>query len=91
MSGDTYSWDIEELLHRRTDLSTFVVHWSRDFGDDSALENLKSILDSETLFPKTAFGSAVRQLEDIEDALGRATALESQRVVCFTEAPLEQA
>ncbi|MCH8050968.1 MAG: hypothetical protein IIC86_03010 [Chloroflexi bacterium] len=91
MSGDSYHWDIEELLHRRTDLSTFVVHWSRDFGDDSALENLKSILDSRTLFAKTAFGSAVTQLENIEDAVERAAARESQKVVCFTEAPLEQA
>jgi hypothetical protein len=37
---------IEELLHRRTDLSTFLVHFTRDYGTPEvpARENLLSIL-----------------------------------------------
>jgi hypothetical protein len=91
MSDDTYSWDIEKLLHRRTDLSTFVVHWSRDLGNTPALENLKSILESQTLIAKTPYGAAVSRLEELDDENAKTAALESQRVVCFTEAPLEQA
>lgn len=42
-------YQIEELLHRRTDLSTFVIHWTRDYEGTTAKDNLTSILKSHTL------------------------------------------
>ncbi len=89
-------WEIEELLRRRTDLSTFVIHWTRQGNGKAALENLQSILANQTLLARTPMGAAVIQLEKVlrQGKLrpkDHQTALKSQRVVCFTEAPLEQA
>ena len=97
MEDGEYRWDIKELLHRRTDLSTFVIHWSRDTDDGiTALENLKGILHSGHLEARTAMGAATYTLRAMRDegTLGKEAleqALRTQRVVCFTEAPLEQA
>ena len=41
---------IEDLLQRRTDLSTFLVHLTREGDGNSALENLISIIDSSPRF-----------------------------------------
>jgi uncharacterized protein YceH (UPF0502 family) len=49
---------IEELLHRRSDLSTFVVHFTRDSGRASARENLEAILYSQTIEARTVYGMA---------------------------------
>jgi hypothetical protein len=89
-------WQIEELLHRRTDLSTFVIHWTRDYAGTNAKDNLRNILMSRTLEARTARGvgqHALRKLCEAEQ-LSEAdynSALASQHVVCFSEAPLEQA
>lgn len=76
---------IEDLLHRRTDLSTFLIHLTRDSPEKdgpSARENLLSILEGGYIQARTAFGPAAR----LEDQLrGAAT----QKAVCFTETPLE--
>jgi hypothetical protein len=74
---------IEELLHRRSDLSTFLVHLTRDFGGQSARDNLLSIAKTMTIKAMTAYGPA----RDEEPHLSGSTA--SQKVVCFTETPLE--
>lgn len=73
---------IEDLLHRRGDLSTFLVHLTRgaDSGTTSARDNFKSILSNECIEARTALGMA----KDRE-------APTDQRVVCFTETPLEHA
>jgi hypothetical protein len=76
---------IENLLHRRTDLSTFVVHFTRDTADSSASSNLLSILRSHRLEARSVYG------------MGRALAARfpeveaTQQTVCFTETPLEHA
>ena len=70
---------IEDLLHRRTDLSTFLVHFTKADGHGTACENLKSIIESGCLEAVTKQGMA----KDKEIA--------GQAVVCFTETPLEQA
>ena len=76
---------IEDLLHRRSDLSTFVVHLTKDTADGvSAKDNLLSILDSKTLRAGQPMGWA----HDQANMTGGA-ALASQRVVCFTKTPLE--
>lgn len=91
MMSDEREWQIEELIHRRTDLSTFVIHWTRDFDSDPARENLISMLKDGKIAARTPMGAAVRKLEEQPDGHDRQKALDSQKVVCFTEAPLEQA
>jgi hypothetical protein len=92
-----YRWEIQDLLHRRTDLSTFVIHWTRQKEDGKAArENLESILRQRTIFARTPRGAAVETIKTLRnenrlDENAVADALDSQKVVCFTEAPLEQA
>jgi hypothetical protein len=74
---------IEDVLARRSDLSTFVVHLTRDSYGISARDRLKTILRNRTLVASTPFGQATKKLQDV----GRPT--DSQRCVCFTETPLE--
>lgn len=88
---------IEDLLHRRTDLSTFVIHWTRQRENGkTARENLESILRQRTILAQTPRGAAVERIktmgnENRLDEKAVADALDTQKVVCFTEAPLEQA
>ena len=70
---------IEHLLQRRNDISPFLVHLTRDSLKESARTNLLSILTDQKLSAKTAFGMA-KHVTRVE---------RSQRVVCFTETPLE--
>jgi hypothetical protein len=88
---DDHQWQIEDLIHRRTDLSTFVIHWTRDFESRAARENLISMLQERRIVACNPMGAAARRLEQEPDGPGREAALDSQKVVCFTEAPLEQA
>jgi hypothetical protein len=76
---------IEQLLHRRTDLSTFVVHFTRSAQDTSALDNLRSILSDRKLEARIAYGMARDLTTEFPSLEG------SQSVVCFTETPLEHA
>ena len=71
---------IEELLHRRADLSTFVVHLT---SGPSAETNLVSILSSGVLEARNPYGMAA------EAASKDARIADTQRVVCFSETPLE--
>ena len=91
MPSDQRQWEIEELIHRRTDLSTFVIHWTRDFDSEPARGNLLSILSSRKILARNPMGAAVKELEKQRDDADCQMALDTQRVVCFTEAPLEQA
>ncbi len=76
--------EIRNILHRRTDLSTFVVHLTRrqcvQYGPQDALVD---IARSKRLEARTALGWAKTQ-DDANDP-----AKQSQRVVCFSETPLE--
>jgi len=74
---------ITDLLARRTDLSTFLVHLTRAQGDRTAKQNLLSIIETSVLRACSPFGAAVLLLAEA----GAAT--DSQRCVCFTETPLE--
>jgi hypothetical protein len=75
---------IESLLHRRSDLSTFVVHFTQD-TNAMACDNLVSILKDRRLRACSAYGMA-------RDLATRFTEVaEAQRIVCFTETPLEHA
>ena len=77
---------IQELLARRPDLSTFLVHFTRDHPGHGAADNLRSILDSQVIEARTAMGMAYEKLRAADPAH---PGLPSQRVVCFTETPLE--
>lgn len=71
---------IEDMLHRRNDLSTFLVHFTRPpDGMTSGLDALKSIVSQNMLEARTAYGAATHL----------PWAVDSQKVVCFTETPLE--
>ncbi|MHB9863499.1 abortive infection system antitoxin AbiGi family protein [Streptomyces sp. YIM S03343] len=76
---------IETLLHRRTDLSAFVVHFTRDTADGTASDNLKAILEDRTIEARSVFGMAAKLSKDYE------VIADTQRTVCFTETPLEHA
>jgi Protein of unknown function (DUF2743). len=76
--------EIGDLLNRRTDLSTFIVHLTRDAGGASAKDNLKSILAGGTIEARKAMGwlgTGVHGLTVAERA--------GMKVVCFSEVPLE--
>lgn len=75
---------ITDVLARRTDLSTFLVHLTRTTEDGSAaIQNLFGIIIESVMEGRKPFGTAVQAL--------RATwqSTDSQRCVCFTETPLE--
>jgi hypothetical protein len=74
---------IREVLDRRTDLSTFVVHLTRERAGVSARAALDSIIEHRTLRAGSPMGWAKDQ-DDPTDEEER-----SQRVVCFSETPLE--
>jgi len=83
--------NIREVLARRTDLSTFVVHLTRSNGSTAAKNNLLSILTSKEIEAKSSFGQACQRVKrHFKNACPeRDAAMNSQRVVCFTETPLE--
>ena len=81
---------IAEIVSRRTDLGTFLVHLTRDTEESNAREKLFSILDDFCVYPRSPFGSAVSRLKQaIEDGVATGADLEYQNCVCFTETPLQ--
>lgn len=75
--------NIRRVLAWRTDLSTFVVHLTRDENGQSAKERLELIINSWKIEARNPFGSARKELED------KSQSTDSQKCVCFTETPLE--
>lgn len=74
--------DIRDLLARRNDLSTFLVHFTRKTDDrKTPRQNLTSILEDRTIEARTPFGPAASHLSG-EDR-------DSQNCVSFSETPLE--
>lgn len=74
---------IRDLLHRRTDLSTFLVHLTKHYQGRQPCDNLLNILRLDRLVAKNAFGMGSTF------ACENSAFQDSQRVVCFTETPLE--
>ena len=76
--------EIRTILHRRTDLSTFVVHLTRQWDEThGAQDALVEIARVGILEARSPLGWAKAQ-DDPNDQ-----AKQSQRVVCFSETPLE--
>ncbi len=74
---------IEDMLNRRSDLSTFLIHLTKATIDGkTAKENLRSILVSHNIEARNAMG-----WKSGLSAEARAT----MKVVCFSETPLEHA
>jgi len=71
-----------EVIARRSDLSTFLVHLTRTSNGVSGRDRLASILSSDRISAVTMFGMAKAQLPP-------GVQLDSQKCVCFTETPLE--
>ena len=81
--GFMASMEIDQLLARRTDLSTFLVHLTRSDETASAKDRLKGILNEQKIFARSAFGMATAELQK------RQLPEDHQRAVCFTETPLQ--
>jgi Putative abortive phage resistance protein AbiGi, antitoxin len=75
--------DLDEILNRRSDLSTFLVHLTRDFDASQARDNLRNIIGTRRIEARTVFGHLKHRLANMGQNVG------SQRCVCFTETPLE--
>lgn len=78
---------IEDILSQRSDLSTFLVHLTKDSATKDgmampAVEALKRILQSGEVQARNSFGHAVSKLRAAK------MSLISQRCVCLTETPL---
>src|SRR6266542_2702178 len=76
---------IEEQLHRRTDLSTFLVHFTRRHNRRSPRQNLVSILRDRCIEARSVYGMADGLVERFPELA------DDQKTVCFTETPLEHA
>ena len=74
---------IQEVLSRRSDLSTFLVHLTRTTGGKTAKQRLAQIIIGGAIEAVSPFGHAVSRLQ------ASRWSLDSQRCVCFTETPLE--
>lgn len=73
---------------QRPDLSPYLVHLTRDLSDgSSARDNLVSILNDRCIEARNPHGLAVPHLPHI--GIDDPQFLECQRVVCFSETPLE--
>jgi hypothetical protein len=75
--------DLNSLLRRRTDLSTFLVHLTKSSAGTSAEQNLKSIIKAGRIDAVSPMGHAVALLKS------SGLPCDSQRCVSFTETPLE--
>ncbi|VXC09844.1 abortive infection system antitoxin AbiGi family protein [Aeromicrobium sp. 9AM] len=76
---------IEDLLQRRTDLSTFLIHLTRKTKNFDARSNLLGILREHAIIARTELGMAQTYATQLDGTAA------TQRVVCFTETPLEHA
>lgn len=74
---------IRDLISRRTDLGTFLVHLTRTEGAETGRARLERIIRTGRIEARSAYGQARGRVDG--DSAGEA----SQRVACFTETPLE--
>lgn len=70
------------MLHRRSDLSTFLVHYTKaSEGDATGFQALKSIVTYLKIEARNPYGAARTHHDPV--------VRNSQKVACFTETPLE--
>lgn len=63
-----------------TDMSDFVVHFSKKYGKKSGYDNMLSILHNRRIEARNPFGIAKDKAPDID----------TQKVACFSEMPLHR-
>jgi hypothetical protein len=74
---------ITDALARRSDLSSFIVHFTRNTDDGmKARNNLRSIIEDQVIEARTPFGPAANAMTSKLDR-------QSQNCVSFSETPLE--
>jgi len=78
------SKSIRDILARRNDLSTFIVHLTRAGNRKSAKENLADIIRTGRIEARSANGQGIRGNEE-----HHAFPWDAYKTVCFTETPLE--
>jgi len=74
----------KELIARRSDLSTFIVHLTRDENGETAIEQLKSIIRDLTIEARNMYGAARARFDKLKDEEGVVITCadeESQKVV----------
>jgi hypothetical protein len=74
--------NLNDILNRRSDLSTFLIHLTRA-GDQPSKQNLEAILRGGSIGARNVYGHLSKYTDKLADG-GK-----SQRSVCFTESPLE--
>ena len=75
------------MIDKRSDLSRYLVHLTRDYNKESALDNLINILQTKTIEARNyhcLFSPKLRNM-DLSDVLKNYF-----KTVCFTETPLNQ-
>ena len=75
------------MIDKRSDLSRYLVHLTRDYDGESAYDNLINILKTKNIEARNyhcLFSPKIRKM-DISDKLNN-----SFKTVCFTETPLNQ-
>jgi len=82
-AATTQKINIRDVLARRSDLSTFIVHLTKNENGESAHERLKTIINDWTIKAGQPLGSAIKKLTD------KRQCTDSQKCGCFTETPLE--
>ena len=75
---------IREVLQRRSDIATFVVHFTRQHGALTAEQNLVRILVQGCIEARSPMGWARRDTTQLGPVVA-----DAQKTVCFSEAPLE--
>lgn len=84
--------DIKQIVSRRTDLSTFLVHLTKPNSENNPKKNLISILNDTEITASNAFGclpAILKKRTHEFDVEFNDKCLETQKCVCFTETPLE--
>lgn len=81
---------IKDIVARRSDLGTFIVHLTKDNGNEDARACLKSIIKQWMIEARAPLGHAIARLKAQEHKTKvKSSDINSQKVVCFTETPLE--
>ena len=85
---------IDQIYSKRSDLSTFLVHLTRDHEDGtSAKTSLEEILNSKRLIaksPSSLFSVLLQNNENFNGEESRENFESFLKCICFTETPLDQ-
>ena len=75
--------EIKDVIARRSDLGSFLVHLTRNQNSEDGATRLEAILRSRNIEARTPFGCAAQRMK------ANNLSTDSQKCVCFTEMPLQ--